>query len=77
MYKRQAEITVRDDGRGLGTGRPDSYGLAIMRERAELIDADLAIGPGQPKGTVVTVRVPSRHASSSRADDTRSEKVSA
>ena len=26
-----AEIMVRDDGRGLGPGRQDSYGLAIMQ----------------------------------------------
>ncbi len=44
-----AEIMVRDDGRGLGTGRPDSYGLAIMRERAGLIDADLAVESVEPE----------------------------
>ena len=44
-----AEIMVRDDGRGLGAGRPDSYGLAIMRERAGLIDADLAIEAVEPQ----------------------------
>jgi signal transduction histidine kinase len=72
-----AEIMVRDDGRGLGTGRPDSYGLAIMRERAGLIDADLTINPAEPHGTVVTVRVPSRHAGSSRSGEARPDKVSA
>ncbi len=72
-----AEIVVRDDGTGLGTGRPDSYGLAIMRERAGLIDADLSISPAEPHGTVVTVRVPSRHAGSSHADRPRPDKVTA
>ena len=72
-----AEIMVRDNGRGLGTGRPDSYGLAIMRERAGLIDADLSIGAAEPSGTQVTVRVPSRHATTSRADDSHSDKVTA
>ena len=72
-----AEIMVRDDGSGLGTGRPDSYGLAIMRERAGLIDADLQIESVEPSGTVVTVRVPSRHASASLADETRPDRVSA
>lgn len=72
-----AEIVVRDDGHGLGAGRPDSFGLAIMRERAGLIDADLNIAPAEPHGTVVTVRVPSRHAGSSRPEDPRPDKVSA
>jgi signal transduction histidine kinase len=72
-----AEIVVRDDGTGLGTGRPDSYGLAIMRERASLIDADLSIATVEPHGTVVTVRVPSRHAGSSPARDPRPDKVTA
>ena len=72
-----AEIVVTDDGQGLGTGRPDSYGLAIMRERAALIDADLSISPADPHGTVVTVRVPSRHAGPSRVGDSRPDKVTA
>ena len=54
-----ASLEIRDDGGGLGTARPDSYGLRIMRERAERVDARLAISehhdlPG-PGGTVVTV----------------------
>ena len=72
-----AEIMVRDDGRGLGPGRPDSYGLAIMRERAGLIDADLLIDSVAPSGTVVTVRVPSRHASTSRPGGAHSDRVTA
>lgn len=72
-----AEIVIRDDGTGLGTGRPDSYGLAIMRERAGLIDADLSISAAEPHGTVVTVRVPARHAGSSRTQDPRPDKVTA
>lgn len=72
-----AEITVRDDGDGMGTGREDSYGLAIMRERAGLIDADLTIGPADPNGTVVTVRVPSRHATTSRTGEAGSARVCA
>lgn len=38
-----AEITVEDDGVGLARGRADSYGIRIMRERAERIDARLEI----------------------------------
>ena len=72
-----AEIVVRDDGTGLGAGRPDSYGLAIMRERAGLIDADLTVAAAEPHGTVVTVRVPSRHAGSSNAKHSRPDRVTA
>jgi signal transduction histidine kinase len=52
-----AIIEVRDDGRGLRRGRPDSYGLRIMRERAERIGATLRVEPGGPgtTGTRVTV----------------------
>jgi len=39
-----ARITVEDDGRGLGSPREDSYGLTIMRERADRISASLEIG---------------------------------
>jgi signal transduction histidine kinase len=72
-----AELTVRDDGRGLGTGRDDSYGLAIMRERAGLIDADLAIEAAEPTGTVVRVRIPRRNGHASRIESDRPDKVSA
>ena len=56
-----AHITVQDDGNGLGAGRPDSYGLRIMRERAERIGAQLRIEernthPGA-KGTRVAVTI--------------------
>jgi signal transduction histidine kinase len=54
-----AFIRVRDDGRGLRPGRSDSYGLRIMRERADRIDADVIVeqdhvNPGRP-GTCVTI----------------------
>lgn len=54
-----ARIEVRDDGSGLRAGREDSYGLRIMRERAERIDATLLIeatgnGDGST-GTLVRV----------------------
>jgi signal transduction histidine kinase len=39
-----ARITVVDDGTGLGDPREDSYGLNIMRERADRIGAKLEIG---------------------------------
>ena len=71
-----AEIVVRDDGRGMGRARPDSFGLGIMRERAALIDADLRIEGAEPHGTVVTVRLPSRLARTSPDPGADSGKVS-
>jgi signal transduction histidine kinase len=56
----QATIVVRDDGTGIQGGREDSYGISIMRERAQRIDATLEIGPVSPEtggGTVVQVSV--------------------
>ncbi len=38
-----AQITVEDDGRGLGRPRVDSYGISIMKERAHRIGATLQI----------------------------------
>ena len=56
-----ASISVRDDGGGLGAPRDDSYGIKIMRERADRIGAALSIAengaPGSPSGTCVTVTV--------------------
>lgn len=55
----EASIEIRDDGHGLGTGREDSHGLRIMRERAERIDAELCLESGPwDIGTRVSVRVP-------------------
>ena len=53
-----ALIEVRDDGIGMSDGRDDSYGLRIMKERADRIDADLQVGPRRDtpdSGTLVTV----------------------
>ena len=56
-----AYITIQDDGQGLGQGRADSYGLKIMRERAERINATLEIGESTTglggSGTRVAVSV--------------------
>jgi len=52
-------IEIRDDGSGLGEGREDSYGLRIMRERAQRINATLQINNGvahaETPGTSVLV----------------------
>jgi signal transduction histidine kinase len=53
-----AEVSVIDDGRGLGTARADSHGLQIMRERAQLIGADLTLTSRPGGGVVVRVRAP-------------------
>lgn len=45
-----AEIVVSDDGRGLQTGRPDSHGVRIMRERARRIGAQLHLGSPEGRG---------------------------
>jgi signal transduction histidine kinase len=59
-----AEITVRDDGLGLGDSRPDSYGVRIMHERAARIGASLEIldGVGGRSGTTVRVMLGELHA---------------
>jgi signal transduction histidine kinase len=59
-----ARLVVRDDGTGMTTGRDDSYGISIMRERAQRIDATLEItsesAPAAARGTVVQVTVAGR-----------------
>jgi signal transduction histidine kinase len=61
------ELTVEDDGKGLGDGRPDSYGMEIMRERAARIGAHLSVGQRPDGGTTVHVR--SAPTSPSQADN--------
>lgn len=57
----RATIVVRDDGTGLGRPRDDSFGIKVMRERAERINAKLDIQSdtidGSSGGTSVVVRV--------------------
>jgi signal transduction histidine kinase len=57
----RARLVVRDDGSGINGGRDDSYGISIMRERAQRIDATLDIvtetGSGGARGTEVQVTV--------------------
>jgi signal transduction histidine kinase len=60
----QASLTIRDDGRGIHGRRDDSYGITIMRERANRIDATLDIesetDSPAASGTVVRVTVASK-----------------
>jgi two-component system sensor histidine kinase UhpB len=48
---------VRDDGRGLPELTREG-GLAGMRERALLIDAELEVNSGAGQGTEIVLRVP-------------------
>lgn len=57
VHPPDAELVVEDDGKGLGKGREDSYGLEVMRERAARSRAHLEIRPRAPRGTYVAVRV--------------------
>jgi signal transduction histidine kinase len=50
-------LDVDDDGHWSGGGRDDSYGLRIMRERAEHIGARLAVSQRLGGGTQVSVDV--------------------
>lgn len=51
-----ARIEVSDDGAGIGPNRSESsYGLVIMKERAERIRGQLVISPRFPSGTSVAV----------------------
>ncbi len=51
----KAHITVSDDGRGLRPGRPDSFGITGMRERARRIGANLDVRSAPGGGTVVEI----------------------
>jgi len=50
-----AFLRVADDGQGIaeGRGRPDSFGMQIMRERAARIGASFTVKRRSPQGTVV------------------------
>jgi len=53
-----ASIAVEDDGRGVTQGpSASSHGMAIMRERAARIRAELTVAPRTPRGTRVQVTV--------------------
>jgi signal transduction histidine kinase len=50
-----AFLAIEDDGGGLGLPREDSFGLEVMRERADRIGARLAVGTREEGGTAVHV----------------------
>jgi signal transduction histidine kinase len=55
-----AHLRIEDDGRGLGTKRIDSFGLEVMRERADRLGGILEVGQRDPRGTFVDVRLGER-----------------
>lgn len=57
VHAPDARIVIADDGVGMQQPRPDSHGLAIMRERAALVGADLTIEEGEDCGVRVAVSV--------------------
>ena len=63
-----ALLRVEDDGRGVGPGREDSFGLEIMRERAARLRARLDIHPRVPMGTCVEVSLGTSAASVAERD---------
>jgi signal transduction histidine kinase len=54
----EVELTIRDDGRGIGAGDGQGHGLAGMRERVELLSGTLQAGPQAGGGYEVRARLP-------------------
>jgi len=63
----QATLSITDDGSGLGEAREDSFGMKIMKERADRIGADLAVVSEPDRGTSVALTLTST--ASGRRDD--------
>lgn len=72
-----ALITVSDNGRGLQAPRSTSHGMAIMRERATLINADLDIKETAGGGLTISVQIPAGKVSSGHAYDVAHAKIGA
>jgi signal transduction histidine kinase len=64
--RKQLRVRVRDDGRGIsadvvkGGGRAGHYGLAGMRERAELLKGTLAVWSQLAAGTEIELTIPGK-----------------
>lgn len=56
-----AFLRIADDGRGMGSPRIDSYGLDIMRERAERLGVALTVREREGGGTVVELALGRTH----------------
>jgi signal transduction histidine kinase len=57
----RATLRIEDDGGGLGRPRNDSFGLEVMRERAERVGARLTVQNRQDGGTSVEVTLGARN----------------
>lgn len=61
------ELQIRDNGTGISPERRSQpavgsgWGLAIMAERARTIGATMRIAPGDDRGTIVHITIPSSH----------------
>lgn len=65
----QVHLTVQDNGIGFDLrDKTSGFGLAGIRERVELLEGELEVNSSPGKGTTLTVRVPSRHASQPARD---------
>ena len=55
-----AQLTVADDGRGIGDAGAfeDGHGLCGMRERAALLGGTVEVGPAESAGTAVRATIP-------------------
>lgn len=51
-------LRVLDDGRGIEPDTAEGTGLRGMHERANMVGADLRVGPRRPRGTEVRLDVP-------------------
>jgi signal transduction histidine kinase len=65
-----AFLRIEDDGLGLGPGRADSYGMDIMRERADRLGAGLTVSPRDGGGTVVEVALGTLWTTPAQPDET-------
>jgi signal transduction histidine kinase len=52
------ELTVSDDGRGVGGGDKGGHGLVGMRERVSVYGGELEVGPRLEGGFMLRVRLP-------------------
>lgn len=71
----KATVRVSDDGVGLRDGRRDSYGLEIMRERAQRIGGALEVRQRPGGGTVVEVSLDSNPANRKRKRGTTKAEI--
>jgi signal transduction histidine kinase len=54
----EVALDIRDDGRGIGGGRPGGFGLIAMRQRIENVSGSLSIESEPRCGTAISALVP-------------------